>query len=139
MKLQGCNLFQEVSALREQKTILPWGYCGLVSRASLPWLQNAQLAPYQRPASIQQRIILRLILKGVNLLWLLLISLGRSTDTFRNHIPSPRPLVEYLLRLQNLHTKWDRCLLLSQIRYMRQKTTGDNDFWQPAACSILYL
>lgn len=129
MKLQSSNLFQEVSTQAiENDSALGILWVGLMSFSALIVKWTASL--YQRPASIHQRIILRLILKGVNLLWLLFISLGRSTDTFWNHTPSPWPLVEYLLRLQSLYTKWDRCILLSQIRYTMVKqwviTTSDS-------------
>lgn len=80
--------------------------------------------------SLRQRIFLRLRLKGVNLLRLLFVSLGRSTDTFRNNVPVPWPLVEYLLRLESLYIKWDPCILFGQIRYTMEKQwvimTSDN-------------
>lgn len=125
VKLQRCNLFQEVSALSEQKMILPQGYCGLVYMRFSALIAKSQLHWYQ---SLHQRIFLRL--KGVNLLWSLFISLGRSTDTFQNNIPIPWPLVEYLLRLESLQTKWDPCTLFGQIRYTMEKQrvimTSDN-------------
>lgn len=99
-------------------------WVGLMSFSALIAKCTASL--YQRPVSICQEVILRLILKGVKLLWLLFISVGRSTCDFEI-TSSARSLVEYLSRLQNLYTKWG---LLSQIRHVMETErvimTSDN-------------
>lgn len=138
MKSQDCNLLCELSVLRENKMILPWGYQGLVSQAFQSWLLNAQRPCYQKPASTHQKMILRLISRCQ-----LAVAAIHLTGQEHRHLPKshPKPLA-----LGGTAVETTKSLLqigLSCVAPSGQThnggPSGGDDFWPPAGSSTAHL